>query len=145
MRIRILHVKRFALVQWMTTVKEDGGTEVDIIISRHKDVYVLKEAKDTHGKNSEGFSNDNIASDFNTPQSHAINDGCNVISNSVMGQVEYTMVVRVEGSKNWLSIEDLQWVSRVCCLLCVGRWVFIFLTRIRHFSHKGWVLYILVY
>ena len=40
---------------------------------------------------------------------------------SVYRQHEDTMVVRVEGSRNLLSGEDLQWVSRVCCLLCVGR------------------------
>ena len=40
---------------------------------------------------------------------------------SVYRQHEDTMVIRVEGSRNLLSGEDLQWVSRVCCLLCVGR------------------------
>ena len=39
----------------------------------------------------------------------------------VRRQREDTMVVRVEGSRNLLSGEDLQWVSRVCCLLGVGR------------------------
>ena len=34
MRIEILHVKRIDLVQGRTTVKEDGGAEVDIILSR---------------------------------------------------------------------------------------------------------------
>ena len=42
------------------------------------------------------------------------------------------MVIRVEGSGNLLSREDLQWVSidRVRCLLCivVGRLVIIFVT-----------------
>ena len=41
--------------------------------------------------------------------------------NIVCRQHEYTMVVRVEGSRNLLPREDLQWVSRVCCLMCVGR------------------------
>ena len=35
--------------------------------------------------------------------------------------IEDTMAIRVEGSRNFLSREDLQWVSRVCCLLYVGR------------------------
>ena len=35
--------------------------------------------------------------------------------------IEDTMVIRVEGSRNLLSRNDLQWVSRVCCLLSVGR------------------------
>ena len=44
---------------------------------------MLKEAKDTQGINSGGSSNDNMALDFSTPQSHAINDGrlSSVISN----------------------------------------------------------------
>ena len=33
MRIRILHVNRIDLVQRRTTVNEDGGAEVDIILS----------------------------------------------------------------------------------------------------------------
>ena len=33
-RIRILHVKRIDLVQKRTRVKDDGGTEVDINLSR---------------------------------------------------------------------------------------------------------------
>ena len=37
---------------------------------------VLKEAKDTQGINSGDFPNDTMASDFNTPQFHAINDVC---------------------------------------------------------------------
>ena len=40
--------------------------------------------------------------------------------NIVCRQHEDTMVVRLEGSRNLLSREDLQWVSRVCCLLYVG-------------------------
>ena len=35
---------------------------------------VLKEAKDTQGINSGGSPNGNMASDFSTPQFHAIND-----------------------------------------------------------------------
>ena len=34
-----------------------------------------------------GSSNDNMASDFSTPQSHAINDESSVISNSVIDGV----------------------------------------------------------
>ena len=47
--------------------------------------------------------------------------------------------VRVEGSRNLLSRDDLQWVSRMCCLLCVGRWwIIIFLTVYKPlFSQKG--------
>ena len=41
---------------------------------------MLKEAKDTQEINSVGSYNDNMASDFSTPQSHAINDGSSVIS-----------------------------------------------------------------
>ena len=52
-----------------------------------KDAYELKETKATHGINYGGSSNDNIASDFSTPQSHAINDGSSVISNSVIDGV----------------------------------------------------------
>ena len=39
-----------------------------------KDACVLNEAIDTHGINSGGSSNDNMASDFSTPQSHAMID-----------------------------------------------------------------------
>ena len=39
----------------------------------------------------------------------------------VYKQHEVTMVVKVESSRNLLSREDLQWLSRVCCLLYVGR------------------------
>ena len=49
-----------------------------------KDDYELKETKDIPGINYGGSSNDNMASDFSTPQSHAINDGSSVISNSVI-------------------------------------------------------------
>ena len=41
---------------------------------------MLKEAKDTQRINSGGSSNDNMASDFSTPQSHAKKDGSSVIS-----------------------------------------------------------------
>ena len=41
-----------------------------------QDACVLKEAKDTQGINCGGSSNDNMASDFSTPQFHAINDVC---------------------------------------------------------------------
>ena len=34
---------------------------------------MLKEAKDTQGINSGGSPNDNMASDFSSPQFHAIN------------------------------------------------------------------------
>ena len=40
------------------------------------DACVVKEAKDTPEINSRGSSNDNMTSDFNTPQFHAINDVC---------------------------------------------------------------------
>ena len=56
---------------------------------------------------------------------------------SVYRQHEDTMVIRVEGSRNLLSGEDLQWVSRVCCLLCVGSCVIIFLTSISPFITEG--------
>ena len=49
------------------------------------------------------------------------------------------MVVRVKGSKNLLSRQDLQWVSRVCFLLCVGRIVIIFLTHTRPYFHVSLV------
>ena len=35
---------------------------------------MLKEAKDTQGINSGGSPNDNMASDFSTPQFHTINN-----------------------------------------------------------------------
>ena len=41
---------------------------------------MLKETKDTQEKNSGGSSNDNMASDFSTPQAHAIKDVSSVIS-----------------------------------------------------------------
>ena len=41
-----------------------------------QDACVLKEAEDTQIINSGGSSNDNMASDFITPQFHAINDVC---------------------------------------------------------------------
>ena len=132
-------------------MKDDGGTEVDIKYVPTKDVYELKETKETQGINYGGSSNDNMASDFSTPQSHAINNGSSVISNSVIDCVlesalsviidynllvykslllfinqasiliEDTMVIRVEDFRSLLSREDLQWVSRVCCLPCAGR------------------------
>ena len=37
---------------------------------------MLREAKDTQGINSGGYSNDNMASDFSTPQFLVINDVC---------------------------------------------------------------------
>ena len=37
---------------------------------------MLKEAKNTQGINSGGSPNDNMASDFSTPQFHAINEVC---------------------------------------------------------------------
>ena len=39
----------------------------------------------------------------------------------IRGEREYTMVIRVHGSRNLLSGEGLQWVLRMCSLLCVGR------------------------
>ena len=45
------------------------------------------EAKDTPGIHSGGSSDDNMAYDFSTPQSHAINDGSSVISDSVIDGV----------------------------------------------------------
>ena len=39
-------------------------------------IPVLKEAKDTQGMNSGSSPNDNMASDFSSPQFHAINDLC---------------------------------------------------------------------
>ena len=46
------------------------------------------------------------------------------------------MVVRVDGSRNLLSGQDLQWVSRVFFLMCVGRCVVIFLTGYKPFFHR---------
>ena len=34
---------------------------------------------------------------------------------------DYTMDVKGEFSRNFLSGDGLRWLSRVCCLLCVGR------------------------
>ena len=75
-----------------------------------KDAYELKETKDTQGINYGGSSNDNMASDFSTPQSHAINDGSSVISNSVSDWWRFR--ISTEGVTiyyNWLCI-------RVCAL-----------------------------
>ena len=47
------------------------------------------------------------------------------------------MVVRVEGSRNLLSGEGLQWVSRVGCLLYVSRSVVIFFTGYKPFFTEG--------
>ena len=61
-----------------------------------KDVCVLKEPKDTHEINSGGSSNDIMASDFSTPQLQAINDGCSVISNSIIyGVLESSLMVTI--------------------------------------------------
>ena len=43
-----------------------------------------KEVKDTPEINSGGSSNDTMASDFTTPQFHAINIGSSVIINSII-------------------------------------------------------------
>ena len=59
--------------------------------------YERKETNDTHGINYGGSSNDNMASDFSTPQSHAINDGSSVISNSVIdGILESALRVTID-------------------------------------------------
>ena len=61
-----------------------------------KDAYELKETKDTQEINYGGSSNDNMASDFSTPQFHAINDGSSVISNSVIvGVLESALRVTI--------------------------------------------------
>ena len=61
-------------------------------VGRQQQVAILcpvqrYEAIDTQGINSGGYSNDNMASDFSTPQTHAINDGSSVIINSVIDGV----------------------------------------------------------
>ena len=56
-------------MQGRTTVKEDGGEEVDIIMYRTR--CLCAEGGERH---SGGSFNDNMASDFSTPQFHAIND-----------------------------------------------------------------------
>ena len=48
---------------------------------------MLNEAIDTQGIHCGGSSNDNMAADFSTPQSHVINDGSSVIRNSVIDGV----------------------------------------------------------
>ena len=50
-------------------------------------LYELKETKYPQGINCGGSSNDNMASDLSTPQSHVINAGSSAISNSVNGGV----------------------------------------------------------
>ena len=47
------------------------------------------------------------------------------------------MVVRVAGSRNLLSGEDLQWVSKAYCLLCVGSGVIMFLTGYKPIFTEG--------
>ena len=47
------------------------------------------------------------------------------------------MVVRVEGSKNLLSREDLQCVSRECCLLCVWQISYYILNKYKPFFTEG--------
>ena len=60
------------------------------------DVCVLKEAKDTQEINSGWSSNDTMASDFSTPQFHAINDGSSVISNLIIyGVLESSLRVTI--------------------------------------------------
>ena len=57
---------------------------------------MLKEAKDTQEIHSGGSSNDTMASDFSTPQFHAINDGSSVISNSIIyGVLESSLRVTI--------------------------------------------------
>ena len=85
-RLRILHVKRIDLVQGRTTMKGDGGEEVDLHSVPTKDVCVLR-GGERHTGNTLWSSNDNMASDFSNPQSHAINDGSSVISNSLIDGV----------------------------------------------------------
>ena len=59
-------------------------------------VCVLKEAKDTQEINSGGFSNNTMASDFCTPQFHAVNDGSSVISNAIIyGVLELLLMVTI--------------------------------------------------
>ena len=65
-------------------MNEDGGAEVDIIMSLPRMSCVLKEAKNTQEINSGGSSNDTMASDFSTTQFHAIDDGGSVIRNSII-------------------------------------------------------------
>ena len=55
----------------------------------------------------------------------------------VLRQREYTMAVRTECYRNLLAGEVLQWVSRMCCLLCVGRCVDILLTVIHIIGIKS--------
>ena len=59
---------------------------------------MIKETKYTQGINSGVYSNDNMASDFSTPQSHTINDGSNVINKVCCvwgalssGSIDYTL------------------------------------------------------
>ena len=62
-----------------------------------KDVCVLKEAKDTQEINSGRSSNDTMASDFSTPQFHAINDGSSVICDSIIyGVLESSLRVTID-------------------------------------------------
>ena len=57
---------------------------------------MLKEAKYTQEIDSGGSFNDNIASDFSTPQSHEINDGTCVISDSMIdGVLESSLRVTI--------------------------------------------------
>ena len=56
-------------------MREDGGEEVDIILCRPA-CLCAKGGERHHGINSGGSSNDNMASDFSTPQFHVINDVC---------------------------------------------------------------------
>ena len=47
-----------------------------------------KEAKDTQGINSRGSPNDNMASDFSTPQFHAINDVYVWFANAIVAKYD---------------------------------------------------------
>ena len=80
---------------------------------------MLKEAKDTQEINTGVSSNDNLASDFSTPQFHAINDGSSVISNSMIdGVLKSSLMVTIyyillcirvcvfEINKAWILFED---------------------------------------
>ena len=45
-----------------------------------------------------------------------------ILESSLSVTINYNLLcIRVDGFRNLLSREDLQWVSRVCCLLCAGR------------------------
>ena len=94
MRIIILHVKKIYLVPMRTTVNEDGGGRSGHHFLMTKGLYAEGGERHT-GTKLWRASNESKVFDFNTRQSHPINDG-RVISNSIIdGVLESSLRVTI--------------------------------------------------